>query len=210
MQISHKTQAALQFLAPAAILYVLLGTYLLNGSLPSLSIFSEKSLGLVFVGLMAMLVQDIVPKPLKEFFVFWRINDRLPGHRAFTKRTLRHPQIDRDRIPNIRVLTQLSPPQQQNAFYKFYKELSKEDSVQHLSQRYIAWRDLSALMAIFTLVSIPVLATFPDHNAIPAGLILAGTSGLACLASGFAAKNVANSMIIQVLCLTSFKEVSDV
>jgi hypothetical protein len=206
LQISHKTQAAIQFLAPAAVIYSLLGLYLLRGTLPSLAALGDKSLALVFVGLAAMFVQDIVPKPVKEFLVFWRRTDRMPGHRAFSRKTLSHPQIQPKNIPNITDLVRLNPVEQQNAFYKMYDKLSKEDSIQHLSQRYIAWRDLTSLMALFAIVSSPVLSTFSLKGASAVGLILAGASGLAGAACSLAARNVANSLVIQVLSLTSLRE----
>lgn len=206
MQISHKTQAAIQFLAPAAVIYALLGLYLLRGTLPSLAALGDKSLVLVFVGLAAMLVQDIVPKPIKEFLVFWRRTDRMPGHRAFSNKTLSHQQIQSANISNIADLVRLGPVEQQNAFYKMYDKLSKEDSIQHLSQRYIAWRDLTSLMAVFAIVSLPVLSIFSSKGASAVGLILAGTSGLACMACSLAARNVANGLVIQVLSLTSLRE----
>lgn len=209
MQISHKTQAAIQFLAPAAVVYALLGLYLLRGTLPSLTALGDKSLVLVFVGLAAMFVQDIVPKPIKEFLVFWRRTDRMPGHRAFSSKTLSHPQIQSQNISNIAALAKLAPTQQQNAFYQMYDRLSKEDSIQHLSQRYIAWRDLAALMALLAIVSLPVLSTFSMKGASAVGLILAGTSGLACMACAFAARNVANGLVIQVLSLTSLRETAN-
>ena len=84
MQISHKTQAALQFIAPTAMIYMAFGAFLLNGHWPGWAEIKENSLAFAIIGIAAMLVQDLIPKPFKEFLVFWRKSERLPGHRAFS------------------------------------------------------------------------------------------------------------------------------
>ena len=100
MEISHKTQAALQFLVPTVIIYSIFGAYLLNGEWPTLSFLQEKSAGLAILGIGAMLVQDLIPKPIKEFLVFLRMKNRMPGHRAFSPESMKDPNIDWQNIPN--------------------------------------------------------------------------------------------------------------
>lgn len=201
MEISHKTQAALQFLAPSAILYTLFGAYLWNGSWPTLSVMQEKSASFAFMGIAAMLVQDLIPKPIKECLVFWRLKDRMPGHRAFNRKALFNPQIDAQRIPNIGELTGAPADLQQREFYKLYKSVAEVRSVAHFSQRYIAWRDLSALLVILGIVSIPVLYTFDSSRSLPVGLVLSGSAFIVYLLTAFAARNVANGLVVHVLSL---------
>ena len=199
MEISHKTQAALQFLVPSAILYTLFGAYLLNGGWPTLSVIEEKSASFAFMGIAAMLVQDLIPKSIKECLVFWRFHERMPGYRAFSSKSLSNPQIDAKHIPNIADLSNASADIQQREFYKLYKSVADVRAVAHFSQRYIAWRDLSALLVILGIVSIPVLLTFDTNRALPVGLILSGAAFVSYLMTSFAARNVANGLVIQVL-----------
>jgi hypothetical protein len=205
LEISHKTQAAAQFLAPAAILYTFFGAYLLNDGWPKISVLEESSASFALVGLAAMLVQDFVPKPAKECIVFWRITNRMPGHRAFTEKFLRNQKIDAEKIPNIENLSASSAHVQQREFYKLYRSVSDDRSVAHYSQRYIAWRDLSALLIILGIVSIPVLYTFSSTAGLKVGTILAAVAFSVFLLTSLAARNSANELIILVLSLIGQK-----
>lgn len=148
-----------------------------------------------------MLVQDLVPKPVKEAMVFWRFKNRLPGHKAFTAKFMRNPRIDIENIPNLENLSVASCDVQQREFYRLYKSVADVRSVAHYSQRYIAWRDLSALLVILGLVSIPVLFSFNSERGLTVGITLAATAFLSFLFTSFAARNAANELIIQVLLL---------
>lgn len=201
MEISHKTQAAIQFLAPSAIIYVLFGAYLLNNGWPSLSLIEKNSASVAVVGIAAMLAQDLVPKPVKEALVFWRAKNRLPGHKAFTPKFMRDPRIDIENIPNLENLSVASGNVQQREFYRLYKSVADVRSVAHYSQRYIAWRDLSALLMILGFVSVPVLYSVNSERGLIAGITLAATALLSFLFTSFAARNTANELVIQVLLL---------
>lgn len=199
MEISYKTQAAIQFLAPTAILYTLYGAYLINQDWPSLSLIEKNSAGLAVMAIAAMLAQDLVPKPIKEWIVFWRIKERLPGHRAFTSRFMKNPEIDKDHIDNFEELSIASAETQQRHFLRLYKKVSEKKSITHYSQRYIAWRDLSSLLLILIFVTIPVLSSFESNRAVEAGVTLTGTALAALCLTIIAARNSANALVTQVL-----------
>jgi hypothetical protein len=206
VQISHKTQAALQFLAPTAVIYVAFGAFLLNGHWPGWAEFKENSLAFAIVGIAAMLVQDLIPKPFKEFLVFWRRSERLPGHRAFSSIAIDNPNIDHSSISDIERLKNCTAEEQQRAFYQRYNSIREHPSVSHVSQRYIAWRDTSTLLFLLCCVSFPVIATFKHDRVLPVGLILCGVSAFFFLLTVFAARNSAKSLTIQVLSLQTPKE----
>lgn len=203
MQISHKTQAALQFLVPTAVIYVAFGAFLLNGHWPGWAEFKDSSLAFALTGVAAMLVQDLVPKPLKEFLVFWRVKERLPGHRAFSQTAFNHAAIDVTSISDIENLKSCSAEEQQIAFYKIYDSVRDHSSVSHLSQRYVAWRDTTALLFLLFCLSFPVLATFNHPQSLKVGLILTGISAICMILTALAARNSANSLTIQVLSIPS-------
>jgi hypothetical protein len=203
MEFSHKTQAALQFLVPTAIGYVLIGGYFLDGQWPSISVLEEKSSGLVIMGISAMLVQDLIPKPIKEFLIFLRLKHRLPGHRAFTELYVGDPKVTRERIPDIKFLIKQPPEIQQREFYRLYREVADVRSVSHYSQRYIAWRDLSTLLIVLSIVSVPVLYSVDYERAIPAGIALSIVTLIAYTLTSYAARNVAADLVVQVLTLAA-------
>ena len=206
MKISHKTQAALQFLVPVAVIYLAFGVFLLSGHWPSWALLKENSSTLVTTGLAAMLIQDLVPKQLKEVLVFWRRHERLPGHRAFSEIAFSSPNIDTDSIVDIELLRSLDAEKQQWEFYKHYSAVRENPAVSHLSQRYIAWRDTAALLFLLCCVSIPLIATIDESKALSAGLILSGISAFFFLLTVLAARNSAYSLVIQVLSLPISQE----
>lgn len=209
MQISHKTQAALQFIVPTAMIYMAFGAFLLNGHWPGWAEIKENSLAFAIIGIAAMLVQDLIPKPFKEFLVFWRKSERLPGHRAFSDIAFNSPNVDSALIADIERLRNCNAEEQQRAFYQRYNAVRDHSSVSHLSQRYIAWRDTSALLFLLSCVSLPVLASIDHSRAFSVGLILTATSAVFYLFTAFAAQNSAKSLTIQVLSLRTPEETAN-
>ena len=205
MGISHKTQAVLQFLVPSALLYIGVAAFLINEKWPSWVDLKENSLGFALVGLAAMLVQDLLPKPLKEFLVFWKISDRLPGHRAFSEVVRNDAGIEESKIANFQELSNSGGHTQQTAFYGLYDEIRDHPSVSHHSQRYIAWRDLTSFVALLSVVSLPVAATFDHPRAVTVGLILMGATLVIYVTTSLAARTSAMSLTKQVLLLHSLK-----
>jgi hypothetical protein len=205
MGVSHKTQAVLQFLVPSALLYIGVAAFLINQKWPSWVDLQENSLGFALVGLAAMLVQDLFPKPLKEFLVFWKISNRLPGYRAFSEVAQSDAGIEESKIANFQELSASGGHTQQTAFYCLYDGFRNHPSVSHHSQRYIAWRDLTSFLALLSVVSLPVAGTFDHPRAIVAGLVLTGSSLLILLMTSLAARNAAMSLTKQVLILHSLK-----
>jgi hypothetical protein len=210
MEMSHKTQAAVQFLLPASLVYTIFGAYLLNQDLPTLFSIQANSMGFAAMGIAAMLVQDIVPKQVKEVIVFWRFKYRLPGHRAFTSKFLENRSIDVAKIQNIDAICESSSDVQQREFYKLYKTVSELKSVSHYSQRYIAWRDLSSLLLILGLVSFPVLCTLEYRRAMEAGVVLSCAAFIALLFTSLAARNCANELVVLVLSLVGHGGIKNV
>lgn len=210
MNISHKTQAVIQYIVPTAIVYLGAGAYALNGSWPSWADFRDNSPAFALISLAGMLVQDIIPKPIKEGLVFWRFADRLPGHRAFSVIGPNDPSINCAKIPNMESL-KISPGAiQQQEFYKIYQSFSDSPSVSHYSQRYIAWRDLSAFLFFLAIATIPSISSMDRANSVEVSFMMSFFATSAYIASAFAAKSSAISLVRQVMLLEATKGSSDV
>lgn len=210
VHISHKTQAALQFLLPTTVIYIAFGAFLINGNWPGWADLKENSPAFAITGIVAMLVQDLIPKPFKEFLVFWRKTDRLPGHRAFSEIVFDNPNIDVASVSNIERLKNCNAQEQQREFYQRYNRVRDHPSVSHLSQRYIAWRDTSALLFMLFCISIPVIAAIDRSRVFSVGVILCSMSALFCVLTGLAARNSATTLTVRVLSLEPSKENSNV
>lgn len=206
MQFSHKTQAVIQFIVPTAVTYFFAAIFLLNGSIPTLSNWGDASSRLALLSLVGVLFQDVIPKDLKETLVFWKLRNRLPGHTAFSDIRPRKLWPGKKTPPEWDRLRNASPSEQQSFFYGLYKSASADSSVSHYSQRYIAWRELSAFLIFLAAVTLPVFLTISNKRSIPSALILTGSCFIFYLLSVIAARSSARSVVRQTLIATLSKE----
>jgi hypothetical protein len=206
VQMSHKTQAAIQFLAPTAMIYFAVAVFLIDDRWPSWAVVKENSLAFVGIGLAAMLVQDLIPKAAKEVLVFWRLHERLPGHRAFSEIAFQGSNIDRNEIPDFESLRDSESEKQQIEFYKMYRNVGNDSAVSHISQRYIAWRDTTVLLFLLSLITVPVVYTIDQSKIVHVGLTLSAVSLACAILTAIAAQNSAVALVIQVLSLRTKQE----
>lgn len=199
MAVSQKSQVVVQFLVPVAVGYLLAGVFLLNGALPTTGQIWDHAAAAGIVAVAATLVQDLVPKPAKEALIFWRLRDRLPGHRCFSGRSLSDRRISRDKIPDVAELSALPPADQNNAWYAQYQKVSERPAVSHYSFRYLAWRDTATLLAILTAISFPLMLSFGRAEAWTNAASMAGGCASLCILSIFAARLASRELIVSVL-----------
>lgn len=113
----------------------------------------------------------------KAALIFWRRRDPLPGSRAFEKASLdRDTRIDRDRL--LQVVGGKFPrgAQDQNStWYRLYKSLSNDTTVQAMHYEYLLFRDLAWLSVVLGALALANLVVWPATSAT-----------LAILALGFA------------------------
>ena len=96
-----KTKIVAMFLVPAVTVYAMAAGYLYRGFGAAFLDLEALKTAAIMAGLCA-LAQDILPRSFKEFLVFYRIRDRLPGCRAFSGKS--NDRFDLSRITNIRSL----------------------------------------------------------------------------------------------------------
>jgi hypothetical protein len=197
--VSQKSQVVVQFLVPVAIAYLLAGVFLLKGALPTTGQMWDHAAAAGIVALAATLVQDLVPKPVKEVLIFWRFRDRLPGHRCFSEKSLSDPRLSRSKIPDVAQLCELSPSEQNRAWYAHYQKVSDRPAVAHYSFRYLAWRDTATLLAILTAISVPLMLSFGGDGAWRRTAIMAAGCACLCILSIVAARLASRELIVAVL-----------
>lgn len=155
--------------------------------------------------LVCSLLQDLVPKSIKEFLVFFRLRDRLPGHRAYTGVCVADPRIPARFLAKMRRETASKPNRQNVKWYGQYRAVSTDPSVEHENFRYLAWRDLTSTFVILGLVS-PLLVPM---NIMPFTRVVWVVGG--CLAgvilAGTAARHAATSLVRNVVSLSAAKGV---
>lgn len=188
------------FLVPAAGLYsIAAGLFYKGVGGPIFDVEALKKTAIL--SLACALAQDILPRSFKEIVVFWRVRDRIPGHRAFVKK--KSDRYDLSRISNHDQLAALPESEQQQVFYRVFKKHRNDPTVAQCNFRYCAWRDTAALFFLLALVTVPVAYVTArtlsyEFQGRPA-LLLAAGAAVAYLLTAFAARQVANSLVGQVL-----------
>lgn len=205
---SYKSQIVLQSLVPFAIAYGFL-CLILVGNMPS-EVFSnwEKLAALGFLSVGIALLQDLIPKPFKETLVFWRLRERLPGHRAFVQDRSFSDVLSRDEVVDIDLREGLTPKYQNRLFYQVYDKFRDNGNVTHYSYRYLQWRELATIYFVSTVIGYILVGYGTDWVSWNAILVCA--VGICFFISSiFAARSSANLLIDYVL-LSERLKVSDV
>ncbi len=198
--VSMKARVVAQYLVPLITAYAVLIVWLSDGQLPTVDAALKRAMPAAGLFIVCQLLQDVFPKSVKEVLVFWRITDRLPGHRAFSV-------IARSdtRIPLIGISAageaELDGPSQNARWYQKYKTVSSEESVAHESFRYLAWRDVTTTLWLLAVGSIAF--AFVGWLGWLEVLVATSTCIIAALATALAARNAANSLVRNVLAQTS-------
>lgn len=102
----------------------------------------------VLIPVVVLLLGSLIPSSLKAILVFWRLRDVLPGHRAFTDKTLNDPRIEREHLrKNVGAFP--SNPSEQNAmWYRLFKKVEKEISIEHVHGQFLLLRDIASISAL--------------------------------------------------------------
>lgn len=199
--ISMKGRVAAQFLVPLITAYMALIVWLSQGELPTLQTALERALPAAGLFILCQLLQDLVPKSVKEVLVFGRLTDRLPGHRAFSKVAITDTRIPITRFNTESGEAELDGPGQNALWYGMYKKVSSDPSVAHESFRYLAWRDETTTLMLLGIVSM----SFALFGWLSWRHVMIATA--ACLASSLvtalAARNAANALVRNVLAQTT-------
>ena len=199
-----KSKAALTYILPLLAAYgALIALSSIDGRSAWLDI-AMRTLPASALAVLASLFQDIVPKPVKEFFVFYRLRNRLPGHRAYTKICVGDPRIDANFLARMRKGSRSDPERQNVEWYGQYRAVSTEPSVMHENFRYLAWRDLTATLIVLGLLSTLLVpaGTLPiTRTALVAACCIA-----AAILTGTAARHAASSLVRNVVSLNASKK----
>ena len=149
--------------------------------------------------LVSLIIQHLLPAPAKEVIVFWRINDRLPGCRAFSHFAERDSRIDIDQIRALGGDSSLNPKEQNRLWYKMYKSVANMPSVTQSHRRFLGFRDLSGVVLLTSpvLLGAHALMAFDWARFSIIGALLV----VSYLATVLAARNAAGEFVRNVLAL---------
>lgn len=102
-----------------------------------------------------IVLEGIFKNTVKEFLVFWRFKNRLPGHRAFSHIGPDDPRIDMERVNQaFPDGLPVDPKKQNNEWFRLYREYQDELQVFHAHKAFLLTRDLTSLTVVFIPLSI--------------------------------------------------------
>ncbi len=164
--------------------------------------FAEKGPIIVIyflAGLLLPVISGAVPRPFKEAIIFWRIKDRLPGYRAFSKYAHSDYRIDGAKlIDSINGIPE-SPREENALWYQMYNRFETDDRVRASNKLYLLYRDLGAL-SVLTLVLSSMVFLFRAGE-IPGFVIFSATLGFMYFVSVIGAIMYSRSLVKQVLAI---------
>lgn len=87
---------------------------------------------------------------IKVRLVFLRWHHALPGNRAFSKYAQQDPRIDQARLAQMIDKASLRSPEAENAtWYRLYKKVHNDPSVQQVHREFLLLRDYAGLAVLF-------------------------------------------------------------
>jgi hypothetical protein len=150
-----------------------------------------------------LLLTSIVPASVKDTFVFWRVRNAMPGHRAFSLHARRDSRIDLKRLrENIGRFPQ-DPREQNTLWYRLYRKVETDPMIIFSHRNYLLFRDIAALSAVLVVVTPIILLVL--RAALPAIWISSCLFVIQYLATSLAARNHGNRLVANVLALHSLK-----
>ena len=96
----------------------------------------------------SIVLEGLLNNPIKEFLVFWRIKNRLPGHRAFSVIGPRDARVNMGKVKALFPDGLPTNPKLQNQeWFELYKKYGDERRVFYSHKAFLLTRDLTALTA---------------------------------------------------------------
>jgi len=109
----------------------------------------------LIAGILIIVLEGLFKNPVKEFLVFWRFKNRLPGHRTFTKIGPSDSRIDMGRVGSLFSEGLPEDPKKQNTeWYRLYRKYQDVLQVFHSHKAFLLTRDFASLTVIFSPLSI--------------------------------------------------------
>jgi hypothetical protein len=109
------------------------------------------------------IANGLLSADMKARLVFLRWHHALPGNRAFSRYAHRDPRIDQARLAQLIDMKSLPSPEAENAaWYRLYKEVHNDPSVQQVHREFLLLRDYAGLAALF-LIAFGAVALFTVH-----------------------------------------------
>ena len=146
-------------------------------------------------GVLMLVFQELIPRSVKEGVVFWRLRERVPGYRAFSRIARRDSRIDPTELAVLLPDRPLAPAEQNALWYRWLKSVEQDPAIADNHHRFLALRDCAALLFLLTIVSLGGGVVLDFYR----GLTLAGVCFGSYLLVTVAARNAAARLVGNVI-----------
>ena len=107
----------------------------------------------VLISLVVTFMNRMGKDRVKQALVFWRIEDALPGCRAFSEHALKDPRIDLIALKRaVGGEFPTHPGEQNKAWYRLYQQVQDSPSIEDAHKEYLLFRDIVWLTIPTTLM----------------------------------------------------------
>ncbi|HEX5259618.1 MAG TPA: hypothetical protein VFW35_12685 [Sphingomicrobium sp.] len=148
-------------------------------------------------GIALIIFQELIPRAVKETLIFWRLRDRAPGHRAFSKIAKRDPRVDPTELAVLLPTHPMSGAEQNSLWYRWLKSVESDPAIADNHHRLLALRESSVLLVLLGVTSL-VGGPFLFGSLRKVLLLAVPCFGFYVL-TAIAARNAANRLVGNVI-----------
>jgi hypothetical protein len=103
-------------------------------------------------GIVATVLNSLISADMKARIVYWRWHHALPGNRAFSQYAERDPRVNIEKLRSQLKVLPVDPGQQNATWYKIYKTLETQPSVNEAHKTFLFLRDYASLSLLFLII----------------------------------------------------------
>lgn len=108
---------------------------------------------LLALPIISIILNGLLPNYIKEFFVFWKIKNRLPGNKAFSVYGQKDSRVDLKALENKYPEILKEEFDENKLWYKIYLAYQEYPSVWDAQKNYLFTRDIASLSVYFVVIS---------------------------------------------------------
>jgi hypothetical protein len=162
---------------------------------------SIRALTTLLLPVIVLLITGLLPHDVKASLVYWKLNDVLPGHEAFTKYGLSDARVDMAAL-GARIGELPTIPKEQNRlWFKLYKAVENTPQVSEAHKMYLLYRDMAAIS--FLLLLFAPIGFYLSGFGLTTVSIMAGIFALQYLISAVAARHSGVRFVTNVMAIQS-------
>ncbi len=137
-----------------------LGYFKITATNDLMTIFlNPKSFLFILSPILTLILNGVFPNCVKEFLVFWRFKDRLPGFRAFSKHIYKDQRINVESLKALYGKFPRSSDKQNQLWYSMYLKVQDETLIWGSHRDFLLTRDLTSISFII-LCTLGVISFF--------------------------------------------------